>query len=91
MRTQTKIYRGYELSAVRNSSNWNVQIWPGEPHLPSLDPLNQLVSHQDLEIAFLRASRRVDALLGVKRFTRHVVTRQKARAKAEPIEPAKQL
>jgi hypothetical protein len=91
MRTQTRFYRGYELSAARDSSNWNVQIWPGEPDLPSLDPLDQLASHRELEIAFLQASRRIDALLGVKRFTRHVLTLHKMQAQPAPIEPAKQL
>ena len=78
MRTQSKIYRGYELNGVRKSSMWDVQIWPAEFHLRPLDPKDQHVSHEDLAIAFTRASRLVDRLVGFKSYSRHVIAPAKS-------------
>jgi hypothetical protein len=76
MMKESKRYRGYELSAVRDLTMWHVQIWPTLMNVPSLDPLEQLVSRSSLDVALGVARDRIDRRIGVretapKSFMRH--------------------
>jgi hypothetical protein len=67
MRTQTRSWKGYELTATQNYPKWDVGIYPGEPQLPAPNPNFQIFSDVDIEEAFQKAKRAVDELLSVTR------------------------
>jgi len=70
MRTETRAWRGYELTATQNYPKWDVGIYPSGPQLPAPTPSSQIFSDVDIEEAFRKAKRAVDELLSpTRRFT----------------------
>ncbi len=67
MRTNTRSYKGYELTATQNYPKWDVGIYPSSPELPWPNPSFQICSDVDEQKAFEKAERAVDELLGVAR------------------------
>jgi hypothetical protein len=65
MRTETRSYKGYELTATQNFPKWDVGIYPSDPHFPRPNANFQIVSDADIGRAFEKAQRVVDELLGV--------------------------
>jgi hypothetical protein len=65
MRTKTRSYKGYELTATQNWPKWDVGIYPERPHLPWPNPNFHMFSDADIERAFEKAERQVDELLSV--------------------------
>jgi hypothetical protein len=72
MKTETRSYRGYELTATQNWPKWDVGIYPGSPHLPQPNPSFQMFSDADIERAFEKAQRQVDELLGAAAVARAI-------------------
>jgi hypothetical protein len=67
MKTKTRSYKGYELTATQNYPKWDVGIYPSGPQLPWPYASFQIFSDADVEKAFEKAERAVDELLGVAR------------------------
>jgi hypothetical protein len=67
MRTETRAYKGYELTATQNYPKWDVGIYPSSPQLPWPNANFQFFSDLDVQKAFEKAERAVDKLLGVER------------------------
>ncbi len=64
MKTETTLYRGYELQAVQNLPMWQVWIYPTAPNMPAPLPELQIVSLGKKEDALAEAQRRIDAMIG---------------------------
>jgi hypothetical protein len=67
MRTKTRCYKGYELTATQNYPKWDVGLYPSSAQLPWPNVNFQIFSDADVEKAFDKAERAVDELLGVAR------------------------
>jgi hypothetical protein len=63
MKTESKLYRGYELQIVRHMPMWQVGIYPTEPNMPAPRSELQIVSLGEREDAIAEARQRVDMLV----------------------------
>ena len=63
MRTETIVYRDYELQVTHNPLMWNVGVYPSRPDLPMPGPEDEIIALGDREQAIAVAKGRVDALL----------------------------
>jgi hypothetical protein len=65
MITETRSYKGYELTATQNCPKWDVGRYPSGPHLRWPSPNFQIFFDADIERAFEKVECAVDELLGV--------------------------
>jgi len=63
MKTESVIYRGYELQVVHHPPMWQVGIYPTAPNMPAPRPDLQIVSLGNKEDALSEARRRIDAVI----------------------------